>query len=249
MIRLVRAEFVKLRTTQVWFWLLIAAIAVTALLVVAQIAGNKHLSNTDIYNVFTSSGPAYIVLFVLGVLGVTTEYRYQTITPTVLVTPSRWTIVTAKMISYALLGMIYAVICLAVELAIALPWLSARGLDVSLADNHIPEALLGVFAVLALFGIVGLGIGALLRNQIVAVSVGVVFLLVLQNIVLAIPVVKYAFPYLPGGGVAAIFTAVGSRDANGATLFTPPGGVIVLLLWAFVPAILGAMFTLNRDIT
>jgi ABC-2 type transport system permease protein len=250
MIRLVRAEFLKLRTTQVWFWLLLGAVAVTTLLLVAQLAPHDGIkSETDVYNVFTASGTAYVVVFVLGVLGVTTEYRYQTITPTVLTTPSRWTLVTAKMIAYALLGAIYALVCVIVQLAVALPWLSTKGIHVSLTENHIPAALLGVFVVVALFGIVGLGIGALLRNQIVAVSVGVIFLLVIQNVFVAIPGLKYAFPYLPGGAVAAIFTVVGSRDVNGATLLAPAGGVVVLVLWAFVPAILGAMFTLNRDIT
>lgn len=250
MIRLVRAEFAKLRTTQVWFWLLLAAVAVTTLLLVAQLAPHDGVtSDNDVYNVFTSSGTAYVVVFVLGVLGVTTEYRYQTITPTVLTTPSRWTLVTAKMIAYALLGALYALVCVIVQLAVALPWLSTKHISVSLTQKHIPAALLGVFLVVALFGIVGLGIGALLRNQIVAVSVGVIFLLVIQNVLVAIPGVKYAFPYLPGGAVASIFTVVGSRDANGATLLPPAGGVVVLVLWAFVPAILGAMFTLNRDIT
>ncbi|MDT4986044.1 MAG: type transport system permease protein [Micromonosporaceae bacterium] len=250
MIRLIRAEFVKLRTTQVWFWLLLSAVAVTTLLLVAQLAPHDGVNNeNDVYNVFTASGTAYVVVFVLGVLGITTEYRYQTITPTVLTTPSRWALVTAKMIAYALLGAIYALICVIVQLAVALPWLSSKHISVSLTENHIPAALLGVFLVVALFGIVGLGIGALLRNQIVAVSVGVIFLLVIQNVIVAIPGVKYAFPYLPGGAVASIFTVVGSRDVNGATLLSPAGGVVVLLVWAFVPAILGAMFTLNRDIT
>lgn len=250
MIRLIRAEFLKLRTTQVWFWLLLAAIAVTALLVIAQVAPHDAIrSQNDVYSLFTSSGTAYIVVFVLGVLGVTTEYRYETITPTVLATPSRWVLVTAKMITYALVGAGYALVCVVVQLAIALPWLAAKNVHVSLGSNHIPAALLGVFLVVALFGIVGLGFGALMRNQIVAVSVGVVFLLVIQNILPAIPGVKYAFPYTPGGAVAAIFTVVGSRDVNGATLFPPAGGVVLLLLWAFVPAILGAMFTLTRDIT
>ena len=52
MIRLVRAEFVKLRTTQVWFWLLLAAVAVTALLVVAQLAPHDAIHNeTDVHTV------------------------------------------------------------------------------------------------------------------------------------------------------------------------------------------------------
>jgi ABC-2 type transport system permease protein len=250
MIRLVRAEFVKLRTTQVWFWMLLAAVAVTALFVIAQLAPSDSLHNReDVYAVFTSSGTAYVVVFVLGVLGITTEFRYQTITPTVLTTPSRWALITAKLIFYALVGAIYALICVVLEVVIALPWLSSKGIDVSLTSAHVPRALLGVFAVVALFGIVGIGVGALLRNQIVAVSVGVIFLLVLNNILAVIPGVKYIYPYTPGGAVNSIFTITGHTDINGVTLLSGAGGVVVLLLWAFIPAILGAALTMNRDIT
>lgn len=249
MVRLIRAEFLKLRTTQVWFWLLLAAVAIAALLVIAPLASDSVHSGSDVAEMFTSSGTAYVPVFVLGVLGVTTEFRYQTITPTVLATPSRWALVTAKMITFALVGAVYAAICIAVQLAVALPWLSAKNLDVSLGSDHIPRALLGVFAVVGLFGIIGLGVGAMLRNQIVAVTVGVIFLLVLENIIVAIPGVKHAYPYLPGGGVSAILTITGDRSANGVQLLSPLGGVVVLLLWAFVPAIVGAGITMNRDIT
>lgn len=250
MIRLVRAEFLKLRTTQVWFWLLIASVAITALLVVAQLAPTNGVrTSADAADVFTASGMAYIAVFVLGVLGVTTEFRYQTITPTVLATPSRWTLISAKMITYAIVGALYAVVCLVVQVAIALPWLSAKGIPVSLGGDHIPRALISVFAVVTLFGIVGLGAGALLRNQIVAVTVGVIFLLVLQNVLIAIPVVKHAYPFTPGGATNSLFTISGSRSVNGVHLLAPVGGVVVLLLWAFVPAILGAAITMNRDIT
>jgi ABC-2 type transport system permease protein len=248
-VRLIRAEFLKLRTTQVWFWLLLAAVAIAALLVIAPLASDGVHNGSDVADMFTSSGTAYVPVFVLGVLGVTTEFRYQTITPTVLATPSRWALVTAKMITYALVGALYAAICIAVQLAIALPWLSSKNLDVSLGSDHIPRALLGVFAVVGLFGIIGLGVGAMLRNQIVAVTVGVIFLLVLENIIIAIPGVKHAYPYLPGGGVSSILTITGDRSANGVQLLSPLGGVVVLLLWAFIPAVLGAGITMNRDIT
>lgn len=250
MIRLIRAELFKLRSTQVWFWLLLGAVAVTVLLTVAQLASSDGVKTYgEAVDALTASGSAYVVVFVLGVLGVTTEFRYQTITGTVLVTPSRWALITAKMITYALVGAIYAVICVAIEVAVAFPWLSSKNIDISLTSPHVPRALLGVFAVVALFGIVGLGAGALIRNQIVAVSVGVIFLLVLNNVLLAIPGVKHVFPYTPAGAADALFTVTGSRDANGITLLSGGGAVIVLLLWAFIPAILGASLTMNRDIT
>jgi hypothetical protein len=249
MIRLVRAEFLKLRTTQVWFWLLLAALAISALFVIAPFAAGGVHNGKDVAEVFAAASTAYVVVFVLGVLGVTTEIRYQTITPTVLATPSRWLLMTAKMITYAVLGVLYALACLVMQMAIAAPWARAKGLDISWGSDGIPRALGGVFLVVALFGIVGLGIGALLRNQMVAVSVGVIFLLVLQGIVSIIPKVKVIYPYLPGGAVNAILPTNGRNAVPDVHLLSLTGGIVVLLLWAFVPAVLGASITLNRDIT
>ncbi len=250
MSRLIRAELLKLRTTQVWFWLLLGAIAISALFVIGPLASNQVKNSSDVADMFSNAAIAYVLTFVLGVLGVTTEFRYQTITPTLLATPSRWALVTAKMITYAILGVVYAAICVLVELAIAIPWLSAKGVDYSLGGGGVPHALISVFVVLALFGIIGLGVGALLKNQIVAVTVGIVFLVVLQNILLAIPGVKHVYPYLPGGAAAAVAAITSdNRSVNGVTLLSTAGGVVVLLLWAIVPAIVGASFTLNRDIT
>jgi len=250
MIRLIHAEFLKLRTTQVWFWMLIATIAVSGLLVVGQIAPHDGVRTTgQVPDLFASSVTVYLVVFVLGVLGVTTEFRYQTITPTVLQTPSRWAIVTAKMITYTIVGIIYAAVAVAVQLAVAIPWLKAKDVTVHLGNGHVRHAILGVFIVVALFGIIGLGIGALLRNQIVAVVVGILFLLVIQNIFIAIPVVKEIYPYLPGGASNAVLYTSGQDTFNGVHILNTAGGVVVLLLWAFVPAVAGAAFTMNRDIT
>jgi hypothetical protein len=251
MIRLLRAEFLKLRTTQVWFWLLLGVIAVSGLLIVGGLAPSNGVQDaSDVPDLFASASTAYIVVFTLGVLGVTTEFRYQTITATLLVTPSRWAVVTAKMITYAILGVAYALVAVATQLAVAVPWLAAKDIDVDYGSDHVVHAILGVFAVVALYGIIGLGVGALVHNQIVAVVVGIIFLLVLQNIILLIPGVRYAWPYTPNGASQAILHTTGSTEVtDGVHLLSAGGGVVVLLLWAFVPAILGAAITMNRDIT
>lgn len=250
MIRLIRAEFLKLRTTQVWFWLLVGTVAVAALLIVAQIAPSDGITRAaQVPDMFTSSSTAYIVVFVLGVLGVTTEFRYQTITPTVLQTPSRWAIITAKMITYAIVGAVFALIAIAVQIAIAVPWLSSKNITVDFGNNHVQHALIGVFVVVAMFGIVGLGVGALVRNQIVAVTVGILFLAILEHLLLLIPGVRNVWPYMPGAASAAIWYTTGDNTANGVHLLSTWAGVGVLLAWAFVPAFLGAVYSMNRDIT
>ena len=131
-----------------------------------------------------------------------------------------------------------------------MPWLSAKGIPVHLGNSEVQHAIIGTFGVIALYGIIGLGVGALVRNQIVAVVVGIVFLVVLENILLAIPGVKHAWPYTPAGGTQAIlYTHGDTTPVDGVHLLGTGAGVIVLLLWAFVPAIIGAAITMNRDIT
>jgi ABC-2 type transport system permease protein len=119
--------------------------------------------------VFVTAHTAYIAVFVLGVPAVTTEFRYQAMTATVLVTPSRWAIVTARLITYGITGAVYALVCVLVDLPIALPWLVATHLHIVLV--HEAGAFAAVFGIVSLMALVGLGAGVLMRNQIVAVSV------------------------------------------------------------------------------
>jgi ABC-2 type transport system permease protein len=136
-----------------------------------------------------------------------------------------------------------------IQVAIALPWFSSKGIDVSLSSPHIPRTLLGVFAVVAIFGIVGLGFGALVRNQIVAVTVGVIWLLILNGVLSIIPGVRVIYPYTPVGAVDAIFRVVGDRTENQVTLLPAAVAVLVLVGYAVVFAVGGAAVTMNRDIT
>jgi ABC-2 type transport system permease protein len=247
---LIKAEYRKLTTTQVWFWMLVISAALTIAAVSAQIGGNgtEDLQN-NVRDIMSTTGhTTYIAVFVLGILGVTTEFRYQTITPTLLATPSRWTLIAAKLVSYALIGAAYTIICLVLQLAVALPWLSGKGVSVSLSDEV--GILLCDFVTVTLFALVGLGLGALLKNQIVAVSVGVIFVLVVENLIVAIPGVKYIYPYLPSGAANAILTASSDdRTVNGVTLLPIGGGIAMLAVWGLGMAVIGAGFTMNRDIT
>ncbi len=105
---------------------------------------------------------------------------------------------------------------------------------------------------LALFALVGLGAGALLRNQIVAVSVGVIFILVLARLFVIIPGIKYVYPYLPTGAVDSIIVDphdTEDRVLNHVHLISPAAGIAVLVAWGLGMAILGAGITMNRDIT
>jgi ABC-2 type transport system permease protein len=249
---LIRAEYRKLKSTQTWFWLLLACVALTALLVIVQLATRTDLEGPGaVRDVFTSAYTAYVPAFVLGILAVTTEFRYQTITPTLLATPSRWRLITAKLISYALVGLVYALACLVVAVAIAVPWLGSKhDVDASFGHNNIWTALLGIAVIVTLYGLVGLGWGAFVRNQIVAVSVGLIYILIVEGLMQVIPYVRAVYKFLPGAGAQAIIsphTTYGPH--NEYQLLGAWGGVAVLVAWALGLSILGAGWTMNKDIT
>ena len=252
MTNLIRAEFRKVFTTQVWMWMLLICLALSALGTIGSILSQANDVDLQIHvrDVFTAvtQTPAYVAIFVLGVLSVTTEYRYQTITPTVLATPSRWTLISAKLISTTLLGIAYSFACVALEMAIALPWLSSRHITIDFG-GHL-GALLLVFVVLTLYAVVGLGAGALIKNQIVAVSVGVAFVLIIDHVIAVIPGVRHIYPYMLSGATDAITTEPGSDNRiGGVHLLSVGGGVAVLIVWGLVMAVVGAGLSMNRDIT
>ncbi len=61
---------------------------------------------------------AYIFAMILGITGMTGEYRYQTITPTFLATPRRARVVLAKMVAHLGVGLGYGVVCVLVALVV-----------------------------------------------------------------------------------------------------------------------------------
>jgi hypothetical protein len=247
--RLLHAELIKLRTTQVWFWLLLLGVAVSALVVVGGLASNSVKSADKVPDLFGNANGALITAFVLGILGITTEFRHQTITPTLLATPSRWSVVGAKLFAYALTGVGFAAVCVSVQLAIALPWLAARGIDFRISDGDVARAVFGPLILFLLFAVLGVGVGSLIRNQVVSLVLGLVFLLAINNIIPAIPVVKSAYAYTPAGATTEIVFPPGEATPGGVHLIGMTGGILVLLLWSLVPALVGAAYSLNRDIT
>lgn len=253
MIRLVNAEFGKLFTTKLWLWLLLGAIGLTALGVSLTIgldgsAGNPNppvSTPAGQRNLFSAAAAAGIFGLILGIIGVTGEFRHQTVTPTFLTTPHRGRVVIAKLISYAISGIGYGLVTIVVAIAIALPWLSAKDVSISLGSNGIPRTLAGVAAGVAVYTLLGVGLGALIRNQIAAVVGALVYLFVVEGLVSALPTVRDYYKWLPGGANSAL--TGGSQP--GVSLLQPYQGGLLLVAYGLAFAILGTWLAVRRDVT
>lgn len=254
MIRLVRGEFAKLLSTRLWLWLLLATMALTALFASLNIAFNDDpdtlappLATAAGQRLLfgTAAGGAQTLVAVLAAIGITSEYRHRTVTTTFLATPHRARVVLAKLITYALVGAAYGIAGLAVVTAIAWPWLSARGIDPTLAGNGIPTTLAGVIAAVAVFAVLGVGLGALLRDQVAAVVGLLVYLFVAEPIVTRIPALHEWTVYLPGPSASAL-TQITLTDQE---FLQPWQGGVVLALYGLAVAATGLWRTTRIDLT
>src|SRR5262245_13213937 len=189
MIRLVQGEVRKLFTTLLWLWMLLGSFALTAIFMSVTLGLDGAEGNpnpplaTDVgqRNLFGIAGAASVFVLILGIIAITGEFRHQTVTPTFLNTPHRGRVVISKLVTYVLVGLGYGIAVVLLAIAIALPWLSAKDIDVSLTGNGIPGTLVGVIAGLGLYALLGVGVGALIRNQIAAVVGAVVYLVIVEG--------------------------------------------------------------------
>ena len=252
MSRLLRSEMRKVLTTKLWWGMLLGAMAVSALAVVITIASNGVKGNpapplTSVVTqktLFASALSGYIFSVVVGIILITTEYRHFTSRPTFLLEPRRGRVVAAKLIVSAGVGLLYGVACVGVTLATALPWLSAKGVTIDWTRSGVITSMIGALLVVAIFAVVGVGVGVLIGSQVAAVVSTLAYLFVVEPLLSLPPVVKDAYPYLP----AAAGTALTGASRNGITLLPNWEGGLVLLGWGLLFAFLGWILTVRRDI-
>jgi hypothetical protein len=253
MINLIKSEVLKIRSTQVWIWMLVLAVVFTGLVSIATsvdaVDSYHQGSPVDYYQLFTASGQAGFALMVLGILGLTTEFRHKTITPTLLATPNRWQLMGGKVASYVVFSVLYSVVCVVINFAVAITWLSIK--NVPLEYGHgVAGGVLKAFVSLVLLGVFGLGVGALIRNQAAAMVFGIVYFTVLSFLLASIPVIRRVYLFEPAGAVAA-FTSNGRIDGRftDIVILSPLVALAVLVAWCVVVVWGGTMLGLKRDIS
>ena len=220
MITLVRAELLKLRTTRLWIVLLVVSVAVVGLIVVAVLATNPgtradpqdralHDLKTvaDVRMLLDIGGIAATLALVLGATMTTTEYRYGTAGITYLATPRRARVVTAKMLAAVPVGALFGLVGASVPVLVALAWFATKGNSVPL-DHTIPLEILQIGLQALFAAVMGVAVGAVLRNQVAAIVGLLVWVLVVENIVSAlIPATAKWFPF---SGAASAFSSQAS---------------------------------------
>lgn len=143
-----RAELLKLTTTRTWWALALVLTVYVALIGVfltfadaaarpstlGQPAPDLDLPVTVASLYAVGVAVAYVFPALLGVLVITTEYRYRTITPTFLAQPHRWPVLLAKLAVATATGAVYGVAALALTVPAVAAVLAATGHPTRLGD-------------------------------------------------------------------------------------------------------------------
>ena len=244
MIRLLRAELLKLRTTRASIGLVLTLALISAAASAATVgtASLFDLETADFRKELAeSAGFASLFSLLFGILLVTTEFRHATATPTFLATPVREVVIAAKTLGAAIAGVALGVMSIAVVYAVALSWLAARESSLDVFDSEAAKAIAGMLGVSVIWGAFGAGVGAVVRNQVGAIVGVLVWFLIAE------PLVGLIFddlaPYLPGAAVEALG---GTDDPDH---MSQSGGLGVSLAYTVGAAALGAISVSRLDVT
>jgi len=247
--RIVSSELFKLRTTRTFYALAGSALGIVLLITVAAALATKfHGSGGNRPEDLLGIGNfAQIFALILGILAVTTEFRHGTITPSLLAVPDRVRLTLGKFGASLLVGLALGVLSVGISTLLVLGLLSARGVDTDFPSGEVLYSVLGGILAVVLYAGIGVGVGAIVRNQVGAIVGALVWLFVVEGLLGIIPTVgDWISEYGPGGAGSALGDSSGDRGAH--TMDQLPAG-IVLAGYCLLFLAVGVHMMRRRDIT
>jgi ABC-2 type transport system permease protein len=233
--RLTRIELRKLADTRSGLWLLIVigliALGTAAILLI----WGKDSDQT--FQQFFTFGllPTAVLLPVLGILSMTSEWSQRTALSTFTLVPARGRVIAAKLAA----GVLVAVAATVVTAGIAaLATLIGGSGDWSIGGILLAQCLLSeVLAVL-----MGLGFGALLMNSALAIVVYFALPTVWSILTATISGLKSVAPWLDLNDASTPMTEHGLTTTQWAHLG------VAAAIWVVVPLVLGTLRALRREV-
>jgi len=259
-------EYRKLVTTRVWWVLLVVMVLYMGFLSAVMGWAFSQGGGTGpdgevpvsgegvvraVYTIAVTFG--YVFPLVVGALGVSSEFRHQTITPTLLAQPRRTVVLTAKMVAGGVLGIAFGVAGTAASVGAGAGVLALLGEPTYLDEGSTWRILAQSALALAIWALVGVGFGWVLTQQVAVVVVLLAFTQFVE------PVLRFVLAQASWGeGIARYLPGAAGEAVSGGSLYAEVGagtllpwwqGLLVLVGYAVVFAVIGRLTTLRRDIT
>jgi ABC-type transport system involved in multi-copper enzyme maturation permease subunit len=243
-----QSELLKQQSTRTNLGLLSAMVGLVLLAVLLHGLGlpaENVDSSSEQLTLVVGWGEKLAALFagLLGATSMTSEIRHGTIRPTFLVTPERGRVVAAKVFASMGFGACLGVIAAALAVGVGSAALAARGIENQLDGSAYALFFAGGGSAGALWAAIGVGLGAIVRNQVPTLVGICAWLLFVEGLLLGdVADVAAVGRFAPGAAAAAI----SGQDAD--KLVAPAVGLGLLGLYAAAAALAGLLATTRRDV-
>jgi ABC-2 type transport system permease protein len=243
MIDLVAAEWLKLRTTRLLYGTIPAAVALSFAAVAGAVLsadGAEELESTaGIRDTLSVTGTGAILVLVVGIIISAGEYRHGTAADTFLTTPRRSRVAAAKLTLGAGVGLAAGVITSLACVGIASLLYTVEGATFPFGDTEVWAILAGALAYTTLFAILGVALGVLIRNQVLAIAAALAWLAVIEHtLVTLVPDLGRWLPVAAGQAMVR---------TNLDDLLSPLAATVLLTTYAAVIAAAGIRVAATRD--
>ena len=238
------AELRKMRSTRTNLGLLGGMVGLILLTVLLNgfIPQAHELATYDNQYMLLSAGTsAALFAALIGVMAITSEFRHGTIRPTFVVTPHRTRVIAAKVTASLLMGALFGLAAIGLSFGVGSAILSVRDIPLELGTSNVLWLVLGTPAMTAAWAAIGVGLGAVVRNQVFAVIGLIVWAMVIDNLLRAL--VPSIGGYTPVGASAALVA-----DPADYVLAATAGGLL-LLGYVGVFVLAGSLLVARRDVT
>jgi ABC-2 type transport system permease protein len=237
-VNLLRSEWIKLVTVRSHKAMLGLAMLLPigfAVLVGLVVPANDQslTEQTNAFALATSGlGVAALLVASTGVLLISAEFAHGTSRVTFAASPRRGSVMVAKAVAGLLAGLLVGIVAVPLALAVGLTILNARGFDVTVGGSDFWRAAAGSVVLLGLYGVAGLGVGAILRSSAAGIVTFVLFSILVEPILsLLLGHYREWLPFSAGQQLASLPTTTADTGLGpwlGGLYFLG----FVVLLWA-----------------
>ena len=238
--KLLRSEWIKWSTIRMnWILALIGILLSLAPVVLLVVLYGRAIGDTEPDTSIESrvelvgSGAIMLIIFA-GVLGVRVfgnEHRTKTMMPSIVAAPIRSEMMTAKTLTGAGIGALFALVGVGAAIVTAMVGLETKDYPLRFDDPHMLRITLGTAAVVVVYALVGTAFGAIFTSPALAVALVIAVPSVVE------PALAGLLPgnsgeYLPftAGSALVEASSAGPNAAEGGAIFV--GFALLLLIVA-----------------
>jgi ABC-2 type transport system permease protein len=252
--RVALSEWTKLRSVRSTRWSLLATLVLTIgmgiLVCVVFESRWPHLNPADRHDFhplranLAGVNFAQLAIGVLGVLVITAEYSTGMIRATFSAVPMRLPVLWGKALVFGMVAFVVSLPAVFVAFFIGQAILSGQHINIGITHPGVIRALFGAALYLTVMGLLGLGLGSIVRSTAGGIAALAAIVFVLPPIIGLLPssVSNSIDPYLPSNAGGAVWTI--NPDPN---TLAPWTGLAVFAAYAAVSLAIAAVLLKRRD--